>query len=131
MRTDLQDEEGMATHEQGDFRSTHPPTCRECGRQSCCVRCLQMPLPAPPIQKEHEQATRMVEGQPRRIDPAGSTATGNELSVSVSEERERCARIVEAMATGPWGAEHDAITPRHLAEQIARAIRNPPSPRQP
>lgn len=43
------------------------------------------------IEQEEEQKekvdTRVVEGQPRRIEPAGSTATGNEVPVSDSHER--------------------------------------------
>jgi hypothetical protein len=35
----------------------------------------------------------------------------------------RAAEIAESMAVGPWGDEHDAITPRHLVEQIVRAIK--------
>lgn len=58
-------------------------------------------------------------------DVAGSDRplTPTQVSNEVLAERERCARIAEAMALNPWGVEHEAITPAHLAQHIARAIR--------
>ncbi len=41
----------------------------------------------------------------------------------VPEALERAADIADVMSIAPWGGEHEAITPKHLALQIAAAIR--------
>lgn len=41
--------------------------------------------------------------------------------------QERCARVVETMAVGPWGDPHDAITTSSLMKMVARTIRDLPS----
>lgn len=48
----------------------------------------------------------------------------------VPEVLERAADIADVMSIAPWGGDHESITPKHLASQIAAAIRKS-APEQP